>query len=424
MFYHVAMDAIAKLQLFATQMELEPAEEFAPGVSRSPTAGAPVAAPAQAGPAVLPCGEMKPPGRNQVAKQQALGVFNATVSGGQRIPLLKTLLTSACERNCYYCPFRAGRNYRRATFKPEEMARTVQAMYRAGTVRGIFLSSGIINGGVHTQDKLLDTIEILRYKLGFPGYVHLKVMPGAERSQVERAMQLADRLSVNLEAPTTERLQRLAPMKQLVEELVRPLQWIEEIRRQRPAREGWNGRWPSTTTQFVVGAGGETDLELLSTTDYLYRQARLRRAYFSAFRPIEDTPLEDQAPTPPLREHRLYQSSFLLRDYGFDLEDMAFDAAGNLPLEVDPKVAWARQRLQETPLELNRAGRDELLRVPGIGPKGAAAILRGRRHNKLRDLRDLKAIGVVTTRLAPFVLLDGKRPAYQMQMALSVKREK
>ncbi len=266
---------------------------------------------------------------------------------GQSIKLLKTLLTSACERDCYYCPFRAGRDFRRATFKPEEFASLFMNLHRVGAAEGIFLSSGVAGGGVRTQDGLLDTADILRHKLGFHGYIHLKIMPGAEKAQVERAMQLADRVSVNLEAPNTERLARLAPHKVFMEELLQPLKWVDEIRREQPAYKGWNGRWPSTVTQYVVGGSDESDLELLTTTQWLHKNVRLKRAYFSAFSPIRDTPLENKAPTDPLREHRLYQASFLLRDYGFDLEELPFAEGGNLPLPTDPKQAWAQENLRE-----------------------------------------------------------------------------
>jgi len=282
----------------------------------------------------------------------------------------------------------------------------------------LFLSSGIIKGGVSTQDRILDTAEVLRHKLGWRGYLHLKIMPGAEKAQVERAMQLADRISVNLEGPNTKRLQQLAPLKQFMEELLQPLQWAEEIRRSQPAGEGWNGRWPSLTTQFVVGAVGESDLELLTTAGYLYQKLRLSRTYFSGFHPIDDTPLAEQPAVNPWREHRLYQASFLLRDYGFDMEEMPFNQEGNLPLEVDPKLGWAKANLLHEPVEVNRADREDLLRVPGIGPKGANAILHARRRGRLRDLQDLRQIGVVTSRLAPFVLLDGYRPARQLPLPL------
>jgi predicted DNA-binding helix-hairpin-helix protein len=246
--------------------------------------------------------------------------------------------------------------------------------------------------------------------------MHLKIMPGAERGQVERTMQLADRVSVNLEAPNTERLAKLAPHKVFLEELLQPLKWVEEIRRSQPAYKFWNGKYPSTVTQFVAGGADESDLELLTTTDWLTKNVSLKRAYFSAFHPIRDTPLENKAAVDPLREHRLYQASFLLRDYGFDLEEMPFTQDGNLPLPTDPKLAWARMNLTERPLEINRAGKRELLRIPGIGLKGAEAILSARRINKLRDITALRKLGIVVARAAPFLLLDGRRPASQLSM--------
>jgi predicted DNA-binding helix-hairpin-helix protein len=218
-----------------------------------------------------------------------------------------------------------------------------------------------------------------------------------------------------LEAPNEQRLATLAPMKQLVEELIRPLQMIEQIRQSQPAYQGWKRRWPSTTTQFVVGAAGDTDLELLQATDYLYHRANLRRTYFSAFSPIKDTPLENQPATPAIREARLYQASFLLRDYGFDLEEMPFANDGNLPHEVDPKMAWANVHLHEQPVELNNADRQTLLRVPGIGLWSADRIMEARQGGKLRELRHLQQLGVKTKRMERFVLLDGFRPKHQMR---------
>lgn len=376
--------------MLSAQMSLEPAED-------------------------LDIPEMGPCSRLTPAKQDAVVVSQAVMPNGQRIKLLKTLLTSVCERNCYYCPFRAGRDFRRATFKPDEFARTFMLLNQKDIAEGLFLSSGVINGGVQTEDKLIATAEVLRNKMGFRGYIHLKIMPGAERAQVERAMQLADRVSINLEAPNTARLQKLAPLKQFSEELLEPLRWVEDIRRTQPRVKGWNGRWPSSVTQFVVGAVGDSDLELLHTTEYLYRKLRLARTYFSAFNPIPDTPLEDQPPTSPRREHRLYQASFLLRDYGFGLEDMPFDGTQNLPLETDPKLAWAQMNLTE-PVEINRADRRELLRVPGIGPRIADSILKARREGKLRELSSLVKMGASVKRSVPFILLDGKRPPFQMSL--------
>jgi len=286
-------------------------------------------------------------------------------------------------------------------------------VFNAGVAQGIFLSSGIVGGGMRTQDQLIDTAEILRRKLGYRGYIHLKIMPGAERDQVLRAMQLADRVSVNLEAPNTYRLGLLAPGKQFTEELVRPLHWVESIRCSMPAHLGWNGRWPSSVTQFVVGGAGESDLELVSVSLQLYSQVRLGRVYYSAFNPIPDTPLENLPAASPLREHRLYQASFLLRDYGFDTEDMPFDSQGFLPLDTDPKLAWARLNLTGQPIDINKARRSDLLRIPGVGPKGVQAILSARRQRSLNDLTQLRKLGIHVDRLVPFILLNGKRPAYQ-----------
>ncbi len=382
------MDPIQKLIDLSSQMHLEPAEDT--GCPQIPT-----------------------------QKKDAVHITQAIMPGGKTLPMLKTLLTSACERNCYYCPFRAGRDFHRATFKPEELAKTFMALHSGGLVQGMFLSSGIVAGGVRTQDKLIETAEILRYKLGFLGYLHLKLMPGAEFAQVERTMQLADRVSVNLEAPNAFRLEQLAPRKEFIDELLQPLKWVEQIRREQPSMKGWNGRWPSTTTQFVVGAVGESDLELLSTTETLYQQMRLKRAYFSRFNPARDTPLENHPAESPLREHRLYQSSFLLRDYGFSLEDLPFDQNGRLPENMDPKMAWASMNLAQKPIEINSASREELLRVPGLGPKSAQAILASRRQSqriRIQDLEDLRKIGVNPSRAAPFILLNGKRPAYQLSL--------
>ena len=348
-------------------------------------------------------------------KDQAF-VHPAQLPNGQKIMLLKTLLSSACERDCFYCPFRAGRDFRRATFKPDEFAGLFNKLNQSGAAEGVFLSSGIAGGGIRTMDKLLDTADILRKKYKYRGYLHLKVMPGSEKDQVYRAMQLADRVSVNLEAPNTERLAKLAPHKIFFEELLRPLKWIEEIRQTVPAYKFWNNRWPSTATQFVAGGSDESDLELLTVTSWLNKNVRLKRAYFSAFHPIRDTPLENKPAVDPMREHRLYQASFLLRDYGFDLEDLPFTNFNNLPLNADPKQAWAQMYLANTPLEINKAGKHELIRIPGIGLKGADAILNARKLNKLRDLSALKKLGIIAERAAPYVLFDGKKSALQLAM--------
>jgi predicted DNA-binding helix-hairpin-helix protein len=296
------------------------------------------------------------------------------------------------------------------------MGKTFMQVYRSGAAQGIFLSSGVAGGGMRTQDRLLASAEVLRHKLNYTGYLHLKIMPGAERAQVERAMQLADRVSINLEAPSTARLARLAPQKVFLEELLTPLRWVEEIRRSQPGSQGWKGHWPSSVTQFVAGGAGENDLELLQTSEYLHRKLRLARVYFSGFSPVPGTPLENEIAINPWRTHRLYQADFLLRDYGFSVEDLPFSGGGNLPLETDPKLAWARANLSGQPVEVNRADLHELLRIPGIGPLGARAILAARRRNTLRQIEDLKALGVLAGRAAPFILMDGHRAPVQLSL--------
>jgi predicted DNA-binding helix-hairpin-helix protein len=296
------------------------------------------------------------------------------------------------------------------------MARAFMSLYRAGMIQGLFLSSGVAGGSLRTQDQILATAELLRYKYHFKGYVHLKLMPGAEHAQVERAMQLANRVSLNLEAPNSQRLMQLAPGKLFLEELIQPLRWVNDIRRSQSAHIGWNGRWPSMTTQFVVGAAGESDLELLSTTEFLHHQFGLGRAYFSAFNPISDTPFEGVPAESPRRELRLYQASFLLRDYDFTVEELPFEPGGNLSASSDPKTAWAERNLKDFPIEINRADRSELMRIPGIGPKGADAILHARRSSKLNSLEGLRQIGINPVKVTAYILLDGKRPTRQLPL--------
>ncbi len=379
------MSELSRLQLLSAQMHLEPAEDvYCPQIS--------------------------------TRKQDEVYVSKAQLPNGKTISLLKTLLSSVCERNCYYCPFRSERDIRRASFKPDEFAKLFMYMHKTGRVEGIFLSSGVFGGGMRTQDQLLDTAAIMRQKYHYQGYLHLKIMPGADKEQVRQAMLLADRVSVNLEAPNTTRLQKLAPKKQFLDELLEPIRWSHEIRREQSPHKAWKGTWPSTVTQFVVGGADESDAELLVTTENLHRQMGLARAYFSGFSPVVDTPLENKPPTPLIRQNRLYQASFLLRDYGFSLEELPFETQGNLPLKVDPKLAWAEVNLQDQPIEVNQASRELLLRIPGIGPVGVKKILQARRDQKLRNLTSLTKLGIQAKKAAPFILLDGHQPAHQLAL--------
>ncbi len=385
MCYTACMIDIERLELLTRQMHLEPAED---------------------------CYANPLPSRGK----EAIAVKMAIMPNGQAIRLLKTLLSSYCEKNCVYCPFRSQRDLPRAAFTPDDFARLFHSLYQSGFVEGIFLSSSVFHGAVKTQDLLIDTASILRNRYQFRGYLHLKIMPGAERDQIQQAMLLADRLSVNLEAPHSGALAILAPQKDFHSDLLNQLRWIQEIRTEKSPVHAWKGSWPSSATQFVVGAAGETDLELLSTTENLYKHTKISRAYYSSFNPIESTPLENLSPSPPRREFRLYQASFLLRDYGFSVEDLVYNESGNLSQEMDPKVAWAEQHLLHQPLEINTASRSRLLRIPGIGPARADSILSLRRTDPIKSFSKLRKMNLITRKSSPYILINGKSPAFQLNL--------
>ncbi len=337
-------------------------------------------------------------------------IYPAAMPNGRHINLFKVLLTNVCERDCNYCANRCSRDARRATFTPSELAATFDELVRRRLAAGLFLSSAVCGSSSQTMERMIAAVEIVRFHYGFEGYVHLKILPGAERAAVERATQLAQRVSVNLEAPNPARLVRLSGTKRFEEDLLERMRWAREFIVERGEAT------TSQTTQFVVGAAGEADREILLTSSRLYRELRLARAYYSAFQPVPGTPLENQPPAHPLREHRLYQSDFLLRQYGFAYEELVFDRAGNLPLAADPKLLWAQSHPEWFPLEINRADREALLRVPGIGPRSAARILAYRRDCPLRDLDSLRRLGASVGRAAPYVLLAGKRPPMQLPL--------
>ncbi len=330
-------------------------------------------------------------------------IYPAALPDGRHIRLLKVLLTNACDNDCTYCANRRSLDRRRISFEPDELARVFVRFWERGLVQGLFLSSALSGDPRRVQDRMLAVLELLRFHHGFRGYIHVKVLPGAGMAQVERATQLAQRVSVNLEAPGAAYLRRVAAEKDY-EELLRRLQWIKRFLDERPDKRG------GQTTQFVVGASGESDRDIVALAENLYDTMNLRRVYFSAFQPVPGTPLEGRLPTPLIREHRLYQVDFLFRKYGFRASDLVYDESGNLPLETDPKTLWARAHPEFFPVEVNRAPREVLLRVPGIGPVTAGRILRGRRQGKIRSLEDLSRLGGNAERAAAYVLLDGKRP--------------
>ena len=330
----------------------------------------------------------------------AAGVYWAA-AGGKRVPLLRALRTNVCELNCRYCAINAYRDTRRASFRPAELARTFMEMHRRGMVAGLFLSSGVAGGPARTAEKLLETVELLRFREGFQGYIHLKIMPGQPPDYIERAIQLADRVSINLEAATPEHLARIAPRKDYWRDLVACMREVRRLQARYPdkLRAG-------QITQMVVGAAGDSDREVLRTSQWLYDDLQMRRVYYSAYHPVCGEVLAP--PVPKLREHRLYQADWLLRFYGFRHEELPFQEDGSLPQEVDPKMAWAMRHPELFPVEVNRADVAALLRVPGIGPRSARRIVALRRQQPFRDLAHLRAVGVAVSRALPFLLLDGR----------------
>lgn len=334
----------------------------------------------------------------------APSITRLLLPNGGSLSVLKVLMTDACHYRCYYCANRADRHCRRHSFTPDELVKSFMALHSRRLVNGLFLSSGIHGSSADTMGKMLTAVEVLRERQQFRGYVHLKVLPGAPYDMVERAVELADRVSVNMEAPTQKALDRLSSDKMLAEDVIKRMHWIQQA----AERSGMGKLKSGQTTQFVVGVAGESDREILNASEGLRRSVGLRRAYFSAFRPVPDTPLEGEPPAPLMRQHRLYQADWLLRCYGFELGEIGFDAEGHLPLGMDPKLAFALRHLHHFPVEVNQATRAELLRVPGIGLRSVERIVAARQQSRVASMDDLRGLGVVTRRAAPFLLISGR----------------
>ncbi len=350
------------------------------------------------------------PAQHRQRGDDGLWIYPAALPSGKRVPMLKVLQASGCERSCIYCAERCGGRGQPARLEPEHLAKAFVDLHRQGRVAGLFLSSAIRGGAIATMDRMLATAELLRGRHAFRGYIHLKMIPGSRPDQIERAMALATRLSMNMEAPTAAHLKKIAPGKNFQAQIMEPMQQVARaIDRGQFARAG-------QTTQFVVGAADETDQDIAGATAAGYQSLGLARVYFSAMQPIAGTPTEGRTPVPFMREHRLYQVDFLLRSYGFALGEIHFDATGALPLDADPKTIWARKHPERFPIEVNQAPLADLMRVPGIGPQSAKRLLQMRRRERLRDERALRAAGASWRIASAFVLLDGRPADRQLRL--------
>lgn len=364
-------------------------------------------------------GRPPPPRLRNTGAAGSLGPLNIRDlrSGpGRRFKLLRVLMTNACSFNCHYCPMRRDRELPRTLVKPEELVRIFLGARERGWCEGLFITTGIPGRPARVTDELITTLELLRERHRFAGYIHVKMVPGADDAQIERLTGLASRVSLNFEAACGATLAPIAPDKSWATtrgnfEQVRGLVVREREARGagRPVDALHPGGASGITMQFVVGATPDTDRTLIGTVAGLREGGGVHHPHFSAFRPIARTPMENLPATPALREHRLYQAAHLLTDYGFGAEEVVYEPSGNLSLSLDPKASWALAHPERFPVELMTAAYEELVRVPGVGPGSARRIVAERRANLFRGLTDLRKIGVLTGRAAGFLSLRGRR---------------
>lgn len=358
-------------------------------------------------------------GTGGIGSTEGMGICHSYTPDGRCVSLLKILLTNFCIYDCAYCVNRVSSNVRRARFTTDEVVKLTLDFYKRNYIEGLFLSSGIIRSSDYTMEQLVEVARSLREDHRFGGYIHLKTIPDAAPELLAAAGQYADRLSINVELPTEAGLAELAPEKKLpgIRAAMGELRWrIEENREQRREQKVLRAKPPrfapaGQSTQMIVGADGANDRSILHTSDNLYGNYRLKRVYYSAFSPIPDASIRLPSKAPPLvREHRLYQADWLLRFYGFGVDDIApADAGGMLDLDIDPKLAWALRHPEQFPVDVNRASRELLLRVPGLGTRNVDRIVASRRTGALR-VDDLARLRVPLRKALPFLLLPGHVP--------------
>jgi len=355
-------------------------------------------------------------GGRGVGSTEGMGICHAYAPDGRCISLLKILLTNSCIFDCAYCINRKSSNVRRARFTVDEVVRLTLEFYKRNYIEGLFLSSGIIRSSNYTMEQIVGVARKLREEHDFRGYIHLKTIPDADPELVRQAGLHADRVSINVELPTESGLQRLAPEKDgaRIESAMRDTRASIDDGEDASKRFKAASRYAPAgqSTQMIVGADAASDGDIISRASTLYDRFRLRRVYYSAFSPIPDASAVLPLQRPPLmREHRLYQSDWLMRFYGFKPAEVvsAADKDGMLPLDVDPKLAWALKFRESFPVDMNRAPKEQLLRVPGLGTKAVDRILSSRRWRKLR-LDDVARLTLSIAKVRPFITTLDWRP--------------
>jgi putative DNA modification/repair radical SAM protein len=363
-----------------------------------------------------------------IGSTEGMGICHSYTPDGRCVSLLKILLTNFCVYDCAYCVNRVSSNVPRARFSVDEVVTLTLDFYKRNYIEGLFLSSGIIRNADYTMERMVEVARRLREEHRYAGYIHLKTIPEASPELLAAAGRYADRLSINVELPTEAGLATLAPEKTStsIRGAMGELRWrIEEAKEARKApaviapvsSRGARPRPPrfapaGQSTQMIVGADGASDQQILTSADSLYGNYRMRRVYYSAFSPIPDASRQLPLQPPPLqREHRLYQADWLLRFYGFEVEEIAStaDTQGMLDLEIDPKMAWALRHREQFPVDLNTAPKEMLLRVPGLGVRTVQRMLKMRAHRKLR-YDDLAKLRVPLRKIAPFIATIDYRP--------------
>ncbi|MES2046265.1 MAG: putative DNA modification/repair radical SAM protein [Pseudomonadota bacterium] len=346
-----------------------------------------------------------------------MGICHAYAPDGRCISLLKILLTNSCIFDCHYCINRKSSNVRRARFTTDEVVQLTLAFYRRNYIEGLFLSSGIIRSSDYTMERIVEVARSLREDHHFRGYIHLKTIPDADPELIHQAGLHADRISINVELPTVAGLKRLAPEKSeaRIEGAMKGMKTaiLDTGDAKKRYKSAPRFAPAGQSTQMIVGADAATDGDIVRKASTLYDRFGLRRVYYSAFSPIPDASAVLPLQRPPLmREHRLYQSDWLMRFYGYtpgEVVAAADDATGMLPLDIDPKLAWALKFRATFPVDVNRAPREMLLRVPGLGTKAVGAILAARRWRRLH-LADIGRLTVSVAKVRPFLIAEDWRP--------------